>query len=176
MPPPELDAMASSTAAKDLIEDSTLSGVTIRKTMVKNCVLRYVEIHTSTISTSTLEHCQLFNSTIDNGSAEDTMIHECKFRGLKMKRCKVTTSPLGLRWFPPEIRAMIFEYSTPWDASRAKTPKILIALRGDCELYEEAIKTFYKQNWFRFDIDKFLEMESISRKPMGRIYKLRIVW
>jgi hypothetical protein len=176
MPPPELDAMASSTAAKDLIEDSTLSGVTIRKTMVKNCVLRYVEIHTSTISNSTLEHCQLFNSTIDNGSAEDTMIHECKFRGLKMKRCKVTTSPLGLRRFPPEIRAMIFEYSTPWDSNKAKTPEILVALRGDCELYEEAIKTFYKQNWLRIDVGNFSEMESMSKKSMARICKLRIIW
>jgi hypothetical protein len=37
----------------DIIEDCTLSGVTIRKTTSKKCVLRYVEVYTSSISSTT---------------------------------------------------------------------------------------------------------------------------
>jgi len=166
--------MAGSKAEIDTIEDSTLRGATFRKTLIKNCVLRYVEIHTSTISHSVLEHCQLFNCTIDNGSAEDTKIHECKFKGLKMKRCKVTISPLGLRRFPPEIRQMIVHYAIPCDLVMQKTPSILVALRDDQELYHEAIRAFYQQDWCCISSNNFSSMGSISVKAASNIQKLNI--
>lgn len=71
----------------DVIENSTLSGITIRKTTIKNCVLRYVEIHTSKISNSALHHCKVLNSTIENSTAADTKFHEIKFTKLKMDGC-----------------------------------------------------------------------------------------
>lgn len=62
-----------------------------------------------------------------------------------------TSLPLadaGLRAFPPEIREMIFHFSNCliWTG---KTPAILVALRGDPDLYHEALELFYRRNVFR---------------------------
>jgi hypothetical protein len=68
----------------DIIEDRTLSGVTIRKTTSKKCILKYVEIYTFSIPGTTLDYCEIRNSIIDEPSAKDTKIHECKFTKFKM--------------------------------------------------------------------------------------------
>ncbi|CAG8956977.1 hypothetical protein HYFRA_00012028 [Hymenoscyphus fraxineus] len=60
----------------------------------------------------------------------------------------------SLRKFPVEIRLMIFELclsiipaTTPYHESIAQvTPPLLVALRGEKDLYGEAICTFYKIN------------------------------
>jgi hypothetical protein len=64
-----------------------------------------------------------------------------------MDNCAMTSSPPAFQRFPPEVRAMIFGRCI--DFRKTKTPILLIALRGDEELYTEAIKIFYKLNWFR---------------------------
>jgi hypothetical protein len=51
-----------------------------------------------------------------------------------------------LRRFPPEIRAEIFKHTLgSWDN---KTPALIKALRGDHEVYLEAMKVFYRINEF----------------------------
>jgi hypothetical protein len=57
-----------------------------------------------------------------------------------------TKSPLSLRRFPPEIRHMIFCDCVHF--KDGKTPAILVALRGDPELYYEALQLFYERNYF----------------------------
>jgi len=166
--------MASSNPDMDIIEDSTLRGIAIRKTIIKHCVLRYVEIYTSEILNSVLEHCRLFNSTIDGSSLEDTKIHECKFKGLKMKRCEVTTSPLNLRRFPPEIRQMIFQYSNLRSISDQKAPQILVALRSDSILYHEALRVFYNQNWCHLRPENVSSIGMMSMKTASNIQRLSI--
>ena len=130
----------------DIIEGRTLSGVTIRKTTSNIFVLRYVEIYTFSILGTTLGCCEICNPIIDEPPAEDTKIHECRFTKPKMQRCKLSTSLLALRKFPLEIRALIFQYPIPRKSGSYKTPLILAALRGDSELYHEAIRAIYRQN------------------------------
>jgi uncharacterized protein YjbI with pentapeptide repeats len=152
--------MADSAADIDIIENSTLSGLTIRKTILKNCVLRQVKIHASTVSNSSMYQCtvhtstiseecsfgkcNVLNSTISGCTATDSDIHESTFVKTKMNRCKITTSLLALRRFAPEIRAKIFRYCTLWNFWKPKIPEIIVALRGDGELYQEALRAFYK--------------------------------
>jgi hypothetical protein len=182
--------MADSAADMDIIENSTLSGLTIRKTILRNCVLRHGKIHASTISNSSiyqctvhtstiseecfLEKCNVLNSTINGCTAIDSNIHESAFTKVKMNRCKITTSPLALRRFAPEIRAMIFRYCTPWECRKARTPDMIVALRGDEELYQEALRAFYKHNLFRLDFSNLSKLELMCTKAVVNINKLSI--
>jgi uncharacterized protein YjbI with pentapeptide repeats len=186
--------MADSDADMDIIENSTLSGLIIKKTILRNCVLRHVKIYASTISNSSMyqcnvhtstisedcsfEKCNMVNSTINGCTAVDSDIHESTFTKVKMNRCKITTSPLALRRFPPEIRAMIFRYCTPWSSMMRKTPYVLDAIRGDSELYQEALRAFYKQNWFLLDFKNFSRTELMPKNVAENINKLCIwyVW
>lgn len=52
----------------------------------------------------------------------------------------------GLRAFPPEILELIF---TPLLTFTGKTPPLLVALRADPQLYQEALSTFRKLNTFK---------------------------
>jgi uncharacterized protein YjbI with pentapeptide repeats len=182
--------MADSAADMDIIENSTLSGLTIRMTILRNCVLRHVKIHASTISNSSmyqctvhtstiseecsLERCIVLNSTINGCTAVGSEIHESAFTKVKMNRCKITTSPLALCRFAPEIRAIILQYCTPWNVWKPKIPEILVALRGDEKLYHEALRAFYKQNWFRLEFSNFSRTELMSKKAIENINKLCI--
>jgi hypothetical protein len=56
-------------------------------------------------------------------------------------------SSAGLRAFPVEIRDMIYDFSNVlfWTG---KTPALIVALRGDQELYREVLELFYRNNTF----------------------------
>lgn len=70
---------------------------------------------------------------------------------------------------------MIFHYSTPWDELNPKTPEIVIALRGDSELYHEALRAFCKQNWYRIKLENFWPTELMSKTAVENIHKLYIL-
>jgi hypothetical protein len=72
----------------------------------------------------------------------------------------MTSSPLALRRFPPEIRAMIFTGCIHFGGF--KTPAIIITLRGDKQMYEEAIQIFYKLNSFRVELQNLPDFEAMS--------------
>jgi hypothetical protein len=58
--------------------------------------------------------------------------------------------PLTLRKLPLEIRDMIYELIVGTDSWNGKTPSLILALRGDQELYKEALRDFYDNNTFAF--------------------------
>ena len=89
-----------------------------------------------------------------------------------MDNCSMTSSPLAIRKFPPEIRAMIFAGCI--NNVGYKTPTILKALRGDKEMYEEAIQIFYKLNWLRVKLSTLPGFEKMSKKAIENIRKLII--
>jgi hypothetical protein len=55
-----------------------------------------------------------------------------------------------------------------------KIPAVIIALRGDRGLYQEAIHVFYKMNWFRLKLETLPMLESMSKKVFENIQKLAI--
>jgi uncharacterized protein YjbI with pentapeptide repeats len=168
-------------------KNSTINGTTIRKTKFTGCTFRHAEIFGSTIAGSTLSNVKLSNCTIDNStltqvhitnctvvssSLLDSKLHETKIANCSMDNCTMTSSPLALRRFPPEIRAMIFNGCIHF--ADHKTPAIIIALRGDKEMYEEAIQIFYKLNSFRVKLQNLTDFEAMSIKAIQGIRKLVI--
>jgi hypothetical protein len=63
-----------------------------------------------------------------------------------MEKCKSTTALLDLRKFAPEIREQIFQRCI--HASSNWSPEILVAPRSDPDLYHEALRVFYRLNYF----------------------------
>jgi hypothetical protein len=153
-----------------IIQNSFLHGIEIRKAVIRSSSLNYIHIHGSTISDSTLKKCKLFNCIIRDCSLTEYEVHETKIHSSSMDGCIVTTSPLALRKFPPEIREMIFQRCI--DTRDNKSPSIIIALRGDKELYREAIKVFYKLNFFKLTWGTAPSCKFLSANTIGSIKKL----
>lgn len=80
---------------------------------------------------------------------------------------------LGLRAFPPEIREVIFNFSNAltWTG---KTPALLMALRGDWQLYAEALDYFYKKNVFRLHAGNEWQTGDMAISALQSIKALRI--
>jgi hypothetical protein len=83
-----------------------------------------VYIHTSTVVSCTL------NSSIDACLVTNSALHETPLdRHCSVKACKITTSPLALGRFLPEIRDLIFGYTMRSEDGRT-TPPLLAVLWG----------------------------------------------
>jgi len=86
---------------------------------------------------------------------------------------------------------MIYEYILPdsWATGKGKTPSLIIALRGDSELYHAALKVFYKSNTFAFTkrnywmctikcsgLKRFWDLGKTSQKAMATIKHASFKW
>ncbi len=83
-------------------------------------------------------HCKL-SSSFQKGQAPLSC-----YPSMSPSNSHITT----LRTFPPEIREMIFNYSNVLNWT-GKTPALLVALRGDREIYNEALEICHKNNTFK---------------------------
>jgi hypothetical protein len=102
-------------------------------------------------------------------------VHETKIHSSSMDGCNVTTSPLALRKFPPEIREMIFQRCIDTKDNKEKdnkSPPIIVSLRSDKELYQEAIEVFYKLNFFRLTWKTAPSCKFLSAKAIRSVKKL----
>lgn len=66
-----------------------------------------------------------------------TAIYESTLTNISTTKCNITTAPLALRKFPPEIRLMIL--------SHISNTNLMKAMRVDPELYHEAMEVFFKK-------------------------------
>ena len=150
----------------------------IRGADLISCTMKNIQLHSCAVSGSTLNKCQLSNCVIKNSSLLDSTLHVSKIISCSLDDCSVTRAPLSFRKFPPEIRAAIFAYCLDWVSSEdtrvRKTPVLLVALRGDPELYPEAIDLFYKQNCFRVNLENFDDCNSMSKNVLEKITNLKI--
>ena len=88
-----------------------------------------------------------------------------------MGSCQVTFSPLALRRFPPEIRSLIFAHTAEYNG---KTPNIIKALRGDEELYCEALELMYKVSTFWITTKNKYNISLMSEHVMSNVQRLHI--
>jgi hypothetical protein len=109
-----------------------------------------------------LSNCELSNCTIFNSSLVDSKLCETKIINCSMDNCAMASLPLALRRFTPEIRAMILAGCIEF--KDRKTPALIIALRGDKDLYQEAIRVFYKLNRFKLKFETLHMLELMSKK------------
>jgi hypothetical protein len=82
-------------------------------------------------------------------------------------------SSAGLRAFPPEIREMIFHLSNVLSWS-GKTPALLVALRGDQELYHEVLELFYRSNTFTLHRANEWKTGDMSASALQSIRALKV--
>jgi hypothetical protein len=61
-----------------------------------------------------------------------------------------------------------------WLVDEKKTPPLLIALRGDPEVYNQALRWLYKLNNMRLDSETMTRLDSIPQKEFERIRSVLI--
>jgi len=106
--------------------------------------------------------------------------------------------PLTLRILPPELREKVFKYalqlprqkhfpSLPPAPScphrpqgcgprhKSQTPSFLIAVRGDMELYGEALKVYYAVNKFYLNLKNVRSFTGLGHPAMNLIKRLQFV-
>ncbi|KAL5326607.1 hypothetical protein ACEPPN_004294 [Leptodophora sp. 'Broadleaf-Isolate-01'] len=155
-----------------VIKKSQLNGTEVRNTVFMSCNLRHMDLRGCDISLSTLDDCKLSNCTVSECDLVNSALHETKFAKSSMENCKVITSPLALRRFCPELRKLIFERCI--HSCDNTSPVLLVALRGDPELYYEAMKCFYRLNKFRLKLANLSDYGGISKKAAGNIRNLKL--
>ncbi|KAL2074850.1 hypothetical protein VTL71DRAFT_8629 [Oculimacula yallundae] len=176
--PPNLSSTPSATTESSLakshpiIKTNQLHGHEVRNTVFISCNLRDMNLQGCTVSMSTLDNCKLSKCAVTNCNLVSTALHESKFASSSVERCKITTSPLALRKFPPELRILIFERCI--DFEDRITPSILSALRGDPELYSEAIDCFYRLNVIRITEKGLSDCDRMSAVTMRSVRRLHI--
>lgn len=87
-------------------------------------------------------------------------------------------STRAFREFVPEIREMIYAYCLPnpecnYDARR-RTPTLLAALRGEPELYAEALHYYYAHNDTVIECMNFRKFEALNSASWRSIRRLSI--
>jgi hypothetical protein len=179
---PDIETRQDVIATRQLANfvDSTISGTTLRNTSFMSCTLYRVEIHGSIISDSALSNCQLSNCTINYSSVVDSKLHETKIFDCSMDNCTMTLSPLALRKFPQEVRAMIFEDCLDINdeeclkISKSTYLALLSALLCDRAMFQEAMDIGSKVNWHCLCLQNLPHFTRCSSKEIESIRKLNI--
>jgi Pentapeptide repeats (8 copies) len=179
---PDIETRQDVIATRQLANffDSTINGTTLRNTSFMSCTLNRVEIHGSVISDSILSNCQLSNCTMKYSSVVDSKLHETKIFDCSMDNCTMTMSPLALRKFPPEIRAMIFEDCLDINdeecqgIDKSNYPALLSALRCDKAMFQEAMDIMSKVNWHCLCLQNLSCFKLWPSKETESIRKLNI--
>jgi hypothetical protein len=82
-------------------------------------------------------------------------------------------NPLTFSFFPPELREQIFIRCLEWNG---KTPALVVAARGDKQLYEEIIEIFYRtENTFVLHRANRWSFGNMSQRALLSVRKLKIV-
>lgn len=86
-------------------------------------------------------------------------------------------STRAFREFAPEIREMIYSYALRpvdvHDGIESKTPALLVALRGELDLYNEALHHFYSNNETYVREGNFKKFEDLSPTTWRSIRHLK---
>ena len=135
------------------IKGGSLEHIKLRNTAIIPCNLEHAKLMACIIEDSSLYKCKLIDCTI-----KASTLQACDLFEMEEGKCKVDyRAVVHLRcftWskFPPEIRAEILGY-TMWSGesgiqSELGTPAVIIALRPDKVLYDEALQIFFQMRNF----------------------------
>jgi hypothetical protein len=118
--------------------------------MISQCRIQTSQVESEEIENSFLTNCKVITYAVF-GSA----LHECELQmkadqGQTPQRLAIQKSPLASGKFVPEIRIIIFAYALrdTWSEHRAKVPSLIVALRADPQLYNEALDIFCSLHTF----------------------------
>lgn len=138
-----------------------LFGGTILRSRLADSYISGLETDDKTIQSSTLKGCMVMSFYVDRCTAdgcilEATTLNVCKLIRCSTTMCNIKESPLALRRFAPEIRAMIF--------SHVKIKTLIAAFHRDSLLYGEIMELAIR----RLTSKPFL----LDKKGAARLFKL----
>lgn len=154
------------------VENSSMNNLTFHQSTILKYTFANVELHNSTSSGSILRNCELFDCTVNN-----SRFYDCKRPGVKVLKCEFQNtqmgpmgpSPPGFSKLPVEIREMIFKEVL---VCKGKTPPLLAAVRGNKELYDEALTISRKLKVVSIrskNVESCMELPHGVRKNMKKI-------
>ncbi|EPE31775.1 hypothetical protein GLAREA_11857 [Glarea lozoyensis ATCC 20868] len=82
----------------------------------------------------------------------------------------------ALLLIPPAPRATHFEYCTVSVQDPAPTPTLLVALRGDAELYHEALRAYYGVNTFTVTNTSYVYRLELKPSTIAYIQHIRVLY
>jgi hypothetical protein len=163
-----------------ILSNSTVTSLILHKSTLTACTLRDLTIHDSTISGSTLTNCRIHASVLKcTCNIEGSTLYKCKIYGTKgiegcaFQDCELMSDACTLKKIPVGVRKMIFELCLE-RKSEEKGCALIAALRGQGEIYQDALEVFTKGNSFQF---KEGDKEFLNVMPYGivsTIHKLTI--
>ena len=142
------DVVTVAKPATSSIEKQSIEGKTYWDITIDSCTLRSAKLIRCSISTSRLYNCHLSNCTITASTILDSDLYDSALYCCIEEGCSSSSSLL--RKFPPEIRAMTFRYAVQKPGEGIYrvgrwVPAIVTALRGDMELFSEALRIHYHE-------------------------------
>jgi hypothetical protein len=167
---------------------------------LQDCEVANMTLYNAEILFSIIAHCLVNTSyLVENVATRKTDFRNCKMEDIRLSysgtdttyfnchECEIdesskslisngtiTKSPLAFNKFAPELRCQIFSYCLEWANTKARTPNLIIALRGDPTLYHEALDLFYKANTFNMSYENKRGRELMESSAFEGIQKLSL--
>jgi uncharacterized protein YjbI with pentapeptide repeats len=142
------------------IEYSKISAAIVTNGLIQCCS----EIWNAELHRMVVHSCDIINTTVARSGLSKSALYECKLINNSIRDSEVTTSPLAFRKFPTEVRQIIFREALE---GMVYTSELIVALRGDPQLYFEILEVLGKTCFF-----KISPRNEESRKSMALdVYK-----
>jgi hypothetical protein len=155
---------------KSIEDDPDIKDVNYRLVSLTNCSLTFANI-----SDSVAENCHFAHSEIKGSMLNGCVLTNCIWdEKTTTKHCQIvrslgTSKQVSFHRYAPEIRELIFENAVQYGS---QMPPLVIALRGDQPLYQEALAAFSKKNEFIYSGS--LGHQDVNRAALARIESLTI--
>ncbi|KAL2074847.1 hypothetical protein VTL71DRAFT_8626 [Oculimacula yallundae] len=153
----------------------TTNTLPVHRPAVIGATLHNLTFTTSTFTNCILSDCIISESTLTNCAISNSVLNSCTVTGASPSQ--KTISPFTLRKLPYELREMVFKDCL--EIKNGKSPALMVALRGDKELYEHALKVYYRINYYTIDTqramkDQAVALQRLSQRALLGMKKLRV--
>lgn len=149
-----------------------IEGIAVRGYEIRNANLWNCQIYTSKISHSALHSCKIYSSKIEYSNIFHTTLHEVKHARCGLSCCETSKASLALKRFPPELRNMILAACI--QPLFGITPNVVIALRGEPQLYQEALGAWDAQCVVSLKPETYGQYEELVMKRGRQITAVRL--
>lgn len=131
------------------------------------------DIQTSELTSVSFNRSRLLNNKVYASMLEMSRLHNCQLcPEVSLSGNSIITKSLDLHPLPAEIRAIIFEMAIEWEG---KEVGLVTALRGDQELYTEALHVLYsKKRYIVSDYKSTFAWMTMSVVVLSKIQHLHL--
>jgi hypothetical protein len=167
------DIPPTHTRKPSILRTCQATGCFITKSIIsRHCKVEGGELSSCNVQNSTIGKILVCETSILSCNVNNCILivsrqHGCKMLQTSKSGCKALST---LKFFPPEIRSVIFKHSMELDGLLSKhMPALITALRPDRTLYYEALGVLRKESYF---IANMSNIFTISNSRAGYVRKL----